>query len=477
MATSEQRIRSFFTSWFITDPVIFAVVNTHTLVRNDKIKSVRIGNRAIEYNEKFIAAQSEEDLKSLLTFESFRILLKHPYERAKPNPIGNFTGSNVTIQEYLSTHLEMPQAKEMFSNLLKKNRTKDQEKFLEAYDNLKELSEDELQKMTGLSPTKLEAIKHSIPNYDEEDLNKRHFEFYYNLIENNLPELIEEEVHFESIKEQCQQALGDGEGKGEEGKGEDGDGEGKGEDGDGSATDSKDHFDPANALEQQQNWGQDNLAVNEINDVIQKAQISNNWGTIPGNMRDELIASMKPKLDYRSILRQFRASILSSTTRANRMRPSRRFGFGFPGRKRDFTTSLAWYVDVSGSVDDEALMKCYSTINRFFKYGIESVDVYQFDTKMKSHNPMNMDKAKKAFTILGRGGTDFQCVFDDLETKPAYDGVIIYTDGYAPRPNVKKSPRTKNVLWLFDSEPNYISCKKTFKGLGRAAFIKSEHEV
>tara|TARA_R110001606_G_scaffold134259_1_gene270582 strand:- start:6548 stop:7963 length:1416 start_codon:yes stop_codon:yes gene_type:complete len=469
--SAQDRIRSFYQSWFITEPILFSVVNTHKLTINNKIKTLRVGKGLIEFNEVFIKELKEEDLKQLLIFEAFRILCKHPYERKRPNPIANLTGSNVTVQEYLATHLEMPQAREMFKNLLASNRSKEQEKFAKMYEQLEEVEDSELEEMTGMSKAKLRSIRDSIPDMTEEELRKRHFEFYYNLVDQNLPEMIEGSPSFEKMKEAIQQAGGSGEGDGEQGEEEDGDSSGNQPGGN-----MADHFDPMNALDQHTNWGEDELQKNEINNAIQDAQVTNNWGSVPGSMQDMLTASLSPKVDYRNILKKFRASVLSSETISNRMRPSRRYGFGFPGRRREFTTRLAFFVDVSGSMTNDILQKGFSVINKFFKYGVKETDVYQFDTELKHEKPLKMFKAQKDIKLLGRGGTDFQCVIDHMAKVPEYDGVIIYTDGYSSRPKVPKGMKTKNILWLYDTETNYNECKENLKGIGRAAYIRSDRE-
>lgn len=467
---AEQRIRSFITPWFITEPVLFSVMNTHTLKANDKIKTLRIGKKLLEYNPKFIDKLDDKDLKTLLIFEAFRALTKHPYERKRKNPIANQTGSNVTIQEYLATQLEMPQAKQLFQNLLKKNRSKDQDKFLEQYEQLAEMDDAELESLTGMSKAKLQAIRNSIPDYDESDLNKRHFEFYYNLIDQNLPEMIEDSPLFKGLKDALKSA---GEGQPRQGEGEGQSGEG--EDSSGSST--SDHFDPMNSLEQTESWGDDELMKNEINDAINNAHITNSWGSVPGKMQDMLIASMKPKVDYRSILRSFRASVISSDTVLNRMRPNRRLGWKYPGKKRNFTTKLAFFVDVSGSMSNETLKQGFSIINRFFSYGIQSIDVFQFDTEVKSEKPVTMNQAKKEFKLMGRGGTDFQCIMDLLEKRGInYDGVIVYTDGYASKPRIPKNVKKNKLLWLYDTEGNYNGAKQYLEGCGKLAYVKSDRE-
>jgi len=485
---AEARIRSYYQSYFLTEPILFSVVNTHVLTKNNEIKTLRTGNRKIEYNEDFINNLDDKEIKTLLLFEAFRILSKHMYERKKSNPIANYTGSNVTVQEYLSTQLEMPKAASAFANLLKENQTDNDKDFLEAYADLENLEGSELESITGMSRDKLRAVKAQIPSLNLEDLEMRHFEYYYNLVDQNLPEMIEGNPLFKSMDKAIKDSLqeksesenpggsdeGDEDGESSSGP-SDKDGESEDEGGSGkSGGTMEDHFDPMNAFEQTQNWSEDDLVKNEINSAIQNAQITDQWGSVPGHMQDKLIASMKPKVDYKAILKSFKSSILSSDTTMTRMKPNRRTGWRFPGKKRDFTTSLAVFMDVSGSMSDKTLQAGFSIVNKFFSYGLDSIDVYQFDTELKDENPVSMLKAKKEFQILGRGGTDFQCIVDKLNSmKTKYDGVLVYTDGYARGPKIPKGYLKKKILWLYDTEQNYNNAKHYLKDSGKLAFVKS----
>lgn len=46
---------------------------------------------------------------------------------------------------------------------------------------------------------------------------------------------------------------------------------------------------------------------------------------------------------------------------------------------------------------------------------------------------------------MGRGGTDFQEVIDYYKEHKEYDGLIIFTDGYAPIPKI---PPNRKILWV-----------------------------
>jgi predicted metal-dependent peptidase len=143
------------------------------------------------------------------------------------------------------------------------------------------------------------------------------------------------------------------------------------------------------------------------------------------------------------------------------------------GKKPQFTTKLLIGIDVSGSISDNELRIFYSTINRFFRYGIESLDVQQFDCELKG-SPIPMRKASKEFTVQGRGGTCFQPLVDCFSSKlKIYDGLIIFTDGYADVPDIKPHIARK-VLWICNNKRNYQEHYGWMSQRGRCCWIKSE---
>ena len=206
-------------------------------------------------------------------------------------------------------------------------------------------------------------------------------------------------------------------------------------------------------------WEEDQLMQESIREKIEQVKRMNQWGSLPGKVVDEILASTIVRIDYRQILSMFRASVLSSSRKLTRMLPSRRYGFEYMGSKRDFTTYLLVAIDVSGSVTNEGISKALSIINRFFKYGVENIDVIQFDYGLQGEK-MTMKKAlKDKFKVQGRGGTDFQAPID-LFIKDSYDGLIMITDGFAAVPEVPKVFRG-NILWLiYENEWFDISRKQ-----------------
>ena len=217
--------------------------------------------------------------------------------------------------------------------------------------------------------------------------------------------------------------------------------------------------------EQSALWEEDELMQISINTIIENAK---NWGTIPGNLVEQIIASTKARIDYRKVISGFRASCISMRRTLTRMRPNRRTGFQNMGSIYRYKTNLLVAVDVSGSVTSRSLAHFYSVINRFFHYGIENIDVMQFDCA--AGEVKNIKKASHKIEIFGRGGTDFQCVIDYAQQAKCYDGVIIMTDGYAPPPVLPPHFRP-HLLWICENEDSYKQHHEWMEKLGRACTI------
>ena len=217
------------------------------------------------------------------------------------------------------------------------------------------------------------------------------------------------------------------------------------------------------------NWQQDELMTAQVDQVISNVK---SWGSMPGNLVEQIIASTKARVDYRKILAGFRASILSENRKLTRMRPNRRSGFDAMGSRYDFCTRMIIGVDCSASISKTDLRNFYSTINRFFRYGIKQIDVVQFDVKLGE--VQTLVKASANVKITGRGGTLFQPFIDFVAKHPEYDGALIYTDGYAPHPNIPATMRT-SLCWILRSEKDLPAHESWMRHSGRICLIENPH--
>ena len=214
-------------------------------------------------------------------------------------------------------------------------------------------------------------------------------------------------------------------------------------------------------------WEEDQWMQEGIRQAVE--QITS-WGSLPGDLVEKIQAAMRPKLDYRKVLSGFRSSILCSKRKLTRMRPNRRSGFQYMGSIRQLRTNYLVAVDVSGSISNDDLKFFFSTINRFFKYGVEKIDALTFDTSLGE--PVTLTRAEAGFKVKGRGGTNFQPVVAFMAEHGEYDGLIILTDGYAPKPVVPARLKGR-LLWILRSEKEYNEHRKWMSESGRVCFIEN----
>lgn len=389
----EEIIGKIVEDWFLSEPTLFATYCTHTLKENTKmIVPMRCGKMRIEYNPEILKDWDKKKIEERLKYEVIRILLGHPYQR----------------QPYKATKGALGMASDVtLSTLYSK-------------------------------PTSI-----TIPldlKYDKGLC----FEEYYKLVKEYLAAQVPQ-------NQSTSNGTSIGNGEGDDDSGQNGTSNNDEEDGD-TGTDSSsidDEVAPQQA-ESAELWEEDQLGQEVIREIIARSQRTRQWGSLSGHLSDVIEASIIVRIDYRRVLSWFRATVLSSKRMLTRMRPSRRYGFQNMGIKREFCTRLLVAIDVSGSVSKKQVSQALAIINRFFKYGIENIDIIQFDAKILG-DTISMKKASNSLKISGRGGTDFQEALDYF-VNGKYDGLIMITDGYAEIPTLPDNA-SGNILWMiYDDE-------------------------
>ena len=222
-----------------------------------------------------------------------------------------------------------------------------------------------------------------------------------------------------------------------------------------------------NADEQTALWEEDEEMQERISEIIQSVK---DWGSLSGKMAETILAADRVRIDYRQILNSFKASILSSRRCLTRMKPSRRYGYQQMGQRHSFSTGLLIAIDTSGSISSTALCKFYGIVNHFFQYGIEHMDVIQFDAAVQGE-PVSLRKARKEIKACGRGGTNFQPVIDfAAQRQNRYDGLLILTDGHAPIPILPQGFHLR-IAWVCESREAFLKHKGWMQSLGKACYM------
>ena len=396
---------------FLCEPLMFATYCTHVLTINPKITvPIRSGKMRIEYNPVILETMKFEEIKKCFETEIIRIILKHPYSR-KPDPFNPRTAimaSDVTIHQEYAEKLAVPPklSYEQYYLLMRPEEIVQME--------------SETRKKSGKNEKNDASDNSSVSNQEDDDDSS----------EDSAPSPADDKTLQNLLAQAYDTEYG------------------------------------ATGL-----WEENDMATEELNSLIKDyaARGEQSWGSLGGHLKDQILASLTAKIDYRKVLKNFRASILADKKHLTRFKPSRRFGFEYMGSKREFTTKLLLAIDTSGSISNKDLKNFYGVINKFFKYGIETIDVLNFDCELQGE-PISFKKRQTSFNISGRGGTDFQPVFDYAKNHPEYDGVIILTDGYADHP--KKRPATKaRFVWVLISEAEYNEHKDWMKQTGKSCFL------
>ena len=375
--TVGERIKTLSQDWFLTEPLLFAVLCTHALKRNDNMGcDMRCGKGLIEYNPERLEHFNDQQLALRLKAEVLRIILKHPYQRQPYNPRRDVMrlSSDLTLCDNL-----------------------------EGMDTI------------GLEPPRIFNIPRD-----------QAFEQYYSLMAGQVMNL---EMSDEGDGIPMDMDLPDG------------------MKGNGDLTDDLLEADAGASL-----WEEDELMSEKVNHEIETAQRCNQWGSLNGDLKALIESTLVSQQNFRAILSRFRASILSSKRHLTRMRPNRRYGFDAMGSQHSYSTRLLVAVDVSGSVPDEDIKKFLAVINRFFKQGIESIEVIQFDSQITTEHPIALKQATNGIRIIGRGGTNFQPAIDYYYEHEEYDGLVFLTDGYAAKPKLPENKRHKPLAWILTAQ-------------------------
>ncbi len=453
---AEQRIRKQTEGWFITDPLLFSVWTLHRLTASKEIHTLRVGDGRIEYNPAFIQSLSDRDLREVLRLEAVRILLKHPYARRKPIPSLAYLASNITLREYIPTHLPLPRAQDIF-----KTQAYNHQYYELYYERLLERASAGAPSDAGApgstgTPTGAPGSASTPTNAPGPASTPTNAPG---------PTGTPASTSTGAKPPAATSPNGNAPAGTDTAPGPEGD-----------QAPSRDHSleryvdAGASGSENTQRWHHDEFQVEEINERIREAQQSDSWGTLTGRLQSVILATLVPKVNYRKMLRSFRASIVRSRRILTRMEPSRRYDFEYMGHRFGFSTRLLFAVDVSGSISDEDLRRGYSVVNQLFRYGIEQIDTLQFDVEIQGEL-LEFKKARKSIRITGRGGTSFDAVLNYIDEHRGYDGLIIFTDGYAPVPPRPANRRTR-VVWLFNTEDNYRRMEARVRHIGKAAFIR-----
>ncbi len=176
-------------------------------------------------------------------------------------------------------------------------------------------------------------------------------------------------------------------------------------------------------------------------DAAKECDSKGSWGNVPAELRRQIKAALVNEIPWQKIIDRF----CGYSRRANRTTSYSRLhstmGRLVPGAKRGYTSSVATYIDQSGSVSDKELALCFGELRNLAKN--TEFTCYHFDTEIDESSKKVWKRSQTPEASRTRaGGTCFKAPTKHaVKNKRTFDGYIILTDGYAPDPGPSLIPR------------------------------------
>ena len=181
-----------------------------------------------------------------------------------------------------------------------------------------------------------------------------------------------------------------------------------------------------------------------VENAVKDCDSTGRWGSVSADTRSKLRELISKEVDWRSILKRFCGVSKRGTRTTSWTRLNKKYAGLTSGVKRGYTSSIAVYIDQSGSVDNASLELAFGELRSLAKR--TKFTTFHFDTSVDESSEKEWRSGKTPEAHRTRcGGTDFDCVTVHAnKNKHRFDGYIIITDGEAPKP---KSSRIKRG-WL-----------------------------
>jgi predicted metal-dependent peptidase len=176
-------------------------------------------------------------------------------------------------------------------------------------------------------------------------------------------------------------------------------------------------------------------------DAAKECDKKGSWGSIGAELRRDIRSALTKEINWKAILKQFCGLSKRADRSSSRMRLNKKYPGIHSGFKRGYTSSMAVYIDQSGSVGDHELELLFSELQNLAKH--TEFTTFHFDTEVddKSEATWRQGKTPRAHRTRC-GGTCFKAPSKHAaRNKGRFDGYLILTDGYAPDPGPSRLRR------------------------------------
>ena len=193
-----------------------------------------------------------------------------------------------------------------------------------------------------------------------------------------------------------------------------------------------------------------------VEDAVKECDRTGRWGSVSGTMRAKLRELVANDVDWRSVLKKFCGMSRRGTRTTSWTRLNRKYAGLTAGVKRGYTSSIAVYIDQSGSVSNSDLELAFANLRNLAKR--TEFTTFHFDTSVDADSESVWKSGKTPQVHRTRyGGTCFESVTKHANAnKHRFDGYIIITDGEAAKPTPSRLKRgwllVPNTKLLFSAD-------------------------
>jgi len=389
------------------EPFYAAVMRKLTKIRTESLPTAGVtgekGELKLFWNPRFVASLSAKEVRGLLKHECWHIILGHIFDRRKePHKQWNYATDwavNCNIPEE-----ELPKCG------------------LQAGSPYPDLTPEQLEKMNP------EALQ----NYSA-----------LSEFQARLPKFKSAEWYFSEFMqdEEAQKALKGMQGEGGE-PGEPGEGGSPGEgDGNGIPGDMDSH-EGWDALSDEDREFLKGKVKHIVEEAAKEADgKSRGWGSIGAAGRKVIREIISKEIPWQAVLKKFCGMTRRANRASNMRRMNRKYPGIHPGFNKGYTSSIAVYVDQSGSVSDSDLELLFGELRSLARQ--TEFTVFNFDTAVDVKSERVWKRSKTPDGNRTRfGGTCFSCVTEHAnKNSHRFDGYLILTDGEACDPGHSKLKR------------------------------------
>lgn len=176
------------------------------------------------------------------------------------------------------------------------------------------------------------------------------------------------------------------------------------------------------------------------------------------------LSILRPFLNWKDTLRRFAGVSEYGERYLTPLKPNRRYQ-DQPGWKVANAARLGIIVDTSGSIIQEELDVFFTEIESLSRYVDTTLILVQVDraVNLKVNYTRGMWRNMQ---IIGGGETDLQPAVDYLEHNHRPEGIVIFTDGFADLPKVKR--RVLFILSKYHNDEFITQARNTY---GRSSVV------